>query len=82
MAFRHSDHARLDRFGNPYVLKRAKQIKTKEGELLDYNFRAYFEISGKVYQIDISENKKDYQDGLDSLWVKITKRQKLKPQTF
>lgn len=64
-----------DRFGNPTVLKLAKQVVNKKsGEIVDA-FKTYFEYNGKLLKIEIcSATPNDKHDG--GLWVKMTETRK------
>lgn len=68
----YQNNTRTDRFGNPTQLKRAKAKKDrKSGEILPI-YQTYVEVGGKLLKVEISDNKKDYPDGLPSMWVKFT----------
>ena len=58
-------NARQDRFGNDYVLC---NVKEKES---GFN-KGFVEIGGKLYKVEVSDNKKDG----GAYWVKITKLKK------
>lgn len=82
---RNTQQVNMDRFGNPYILKTAKEVVNKKtGEVIHNNFKCYAEVDGKLLKIEISERKKELKDGGNGVWVKITKvkKQSQSRQTF
>lgn len=66
-----------DRFGNPFVLKTAKEVVNKKtGEIVENCFKTYIEIEGKLLKIEISPRTKEMKDGANGVWVKVTKQKK------
>lgn len=71
-----------DRYGNPYVLKRMKaKVDRKSGEHLPV-FVGYVEIGGNTYQVEVSNNNKEYNDGKESKWMKVRKMQPRRKSSF
>jgi hypothetical protein len=64
-------HIKTDRFGNPYILKGAKENDN------GYAKGVFFEIGGKTVKIEVSEASKD---GV-KYWVKATTVKKHKKVT-
>lgn len=60
-----------DRFGNDYVLKKATEIRTKDGEIIPV-FKGYVELQGQLFKFEISEKKDPSRDGRNQKWVKFT----------
>lgn len=71
-------NVRTDRFGNPYMLKTAEAVTSKQGETLNV-YKTFIEVGGKLIKLEISERHKETRSGKPAMWVKatsVTKRQR------
>lgn len=61
-----------DRFGNNFQLKTAKVVVNKKnGEVLNV-YKAWVELKGQLYKIEVSPRLKETKDGQPAMWVKVT----------
>jgi len=65
-------NVRTDRFGNANVLIRLKQKKDKKSGAILPIYQGYVELGNKLYKIEVSPSNKQYADGIDSRWCKVT----------
>lgn len=75
-----------DKNGNPYQLKTAVQIVTKDGEAIEA-YKAFVELGGKLYKLEISPRQKELtgkNEGKSAMWVKVTlmKKQHNQPKSM
>ncbi|GEM_PF-5447048 len=76
MSFEKSEKVYTDKFGNPTTLSALTQVLNKvSGELLPI-FKGYFESSGQLYKIEISNKNEVSKDGRSQKWMKVTKVKK------
>lgn len=67
---------RTDRFGNPYILKTAHGVVTKDGQLMEGFYKGYFEQNGQLFKLEISPRNKETKKGDPAVWFKVTKVKK------
>lgn len=66
----------MNRFGESEILKTANAVVDKKtGDILPI-YKAYFEIGGQLYKVEVSDRKKETKTGNPAMWVKITKKKK------
>lgn len=74
-------NSRTNRFGDMEVLKTATAVVDKKsGDVLPI-YKAYFEIGGSLYKVEVSNRKSETKNGLPAMWVKMTKKKKQQAQT-
>ena len=67
---------RTDRFGNPNILKFAKEVTNKKtGEVMPI-YKTYIEIGSTMVKVEVSHANKESKDGKRGMWVKFTKMSK------
>jgi hypothetical protein len=75
-----ANNVRNDRFGNPTILRMAKQVyNRKTGAYVDA-WKTYLEVGSKLIKVEIVHSNKDDKNGNKGYWVKFTEVKKNQSQ--